>query len=457
MRSSEFPQRIIEFEMCKGLKIPRDTVHRVVEDIYHVFLSPEKASFIVTSQIGARLVEFFQEGATLKDAMQRASDEFQLSEERVSHTMAAVLRQIEKHQFYSHSQVVEAVQKEFTLHCYLTKRCTLQCTHCYVSAGPLVSMKSDLTTEEWKAVLSSFKNFVVNRLRMNPIVVLSGGEPMIREDLFEISEFAHQAGIEVQLFTNGTCIKGPETVARLARSVANVQISLDGATAKANDLIRGQGSFASVIRAMRLLARSPVRRTLAITLVPANFEDLLENLPDLIRSFGGPDFGVRIGFATVQGRADRSMAFADEVAGERAATRVLSNLYQSGLRIPRHMVPTLKAKSCGYGEMMCISSDGTVYGCAMEQCPIASVREVPLAEAALRTLDLAAATTVDRLKGCEDCELMHFCLGHCRLNNFSQNGSLSVSNCSIKDRQEQLRKVAYHEVNAPWPFAGLWQ
>jgi len=85
-------------------------------------------------------------------------------------------------------------------------------------------------------------------------VNIGGGEPTVRQDFWELVDYATAHHVGVKFSTNGVRIT-PEVAARLAASdYVDVQISLDGATAEVNDAVRGPGSFAMAIRALENLA-----------------------------------------------------------------------------------------------------------------------------------------------------------------------------------------------------------
>ncbi|WP_081238351.1 mycofactocin radical SAM maturase [Streptomyces viridosporus] len=128
----------------------------------------------------------------------------------------------------------------------LTYACNLSCTHCLSSSGR--RDPRELTTQEAKAVideLEAMQVFYVN---------IGGGEPTVRADFWELLDYATAHHVGVKFSTNGVRIT-PEVARRLARNdYVDVQISLDGATAEVNDAVRGAGSHATALRAMRNLA-----------------------------------------------------------------------------------------------------------------------------------------------------------------------------------------------------------
>ncbi len=128
----------------------------------------------------------------------------------------------------------------------LTYACNLSCVHCLSSSGR--RDPRELSTEECFAVVDELQRLQVF------YVNLGGGEPMLRSDFFPIVEYAIDHQVGVKFSTNGTFIDAAAARRLAAMDYLDVQISLDGATADVNDLIRGDGSHAAARRAMDHLA-----------------------------------------------------------------------------------------------------------------------------------------------------------------------------------------------------------
>jgi mycofactocin radical SAM maturase len=130
----------------------------------------------------------------------------------------------------------------------LTYACNLACVHCLSSSGK--RDPNELTTQQCEAVideLQRMKVFYVN---------IGGGEPTVRPDFWHLLDYAvaHQVGVKFS--TNGIKID-KDKAARIARTdYVDVQISLDGATAEVNDAVRGEGSYATAVRALENLAEA---------------------------------------------------------------------------------------------------------------------------------------------------------------------------------------------------------
>lgn len=435
-----------DFRLDQGLPLPGDALHRVVEERHHVFLSPEKASYVVTDAQGARLMELLLAGAALGTALNTVKGELALDGERTADVARQLLLQIEKNGFYQDAAVVDDVIVNFPILCYLTKLCNLACTHCYVAAGPRMTTDTNLSTEQWKRVFSDYAQVLSRHPGLKGKITLTGGEPLTRRDFFELADAAGSHGVLLELFSNGTLIRDAATARRVADRVDQVQISLDGASEAVNDFIRGPGSFRRIVRALGFLAETDVRIRLAVTLMPANAADMEENLMAVVGRFGAGRMEIRIGLANVQGRADTGVRFADGVEGEKILRRLLARLYDQGMRRPRNIIPNFRNSSCGYGRSLNIASDGTVYACAIEVFPIGNVRETPLSELGPLVRRLDAESEVDNIRGCRACELRYFCNGGCRLNNYLHRQSLFVTCCTREKKTEILHKLVYREL-----------
>ena len=127
----------------------------------------------------------------------------------------------------------------------LVRRCNLNCLHCY-SLSCDVDFPGELSTEEVFTVMDDLKAFGV------PVLILSGGEPLLRPDIFEISKRAKALGFYVGLSSNGTLIDKA-----MSREIAEVGydyvgISLDGIGEVHDAFRRQEGSYEAALKGMRL-------------------------------------------------------------------------------------------------------------------------------------------------------------------------------------------------------------
>lgn len=149
----------------------------------------------------------------------------------------------------------------------ITRTCNLHCIHCY-SDSDSVHYAGELTTDEAMAFLQDLAGFHV------PALLISGGEPLMRRDFFDLLAEAQRLGLRVTISTNGTLIT-PDVAKKFRQyGVSYVGISLDG-IGEVNDYFRGQpGAFERALRGIRNCVDAGQRAGLRFTLNRHNYESL---------------------------------------------------------------------------------------------------------------------------------------------------------------------------------------
>lgn len=148
-----------------------------------------------------------------------------------------------------------------------TSKCNLKCVHCYSNAD-YRSRKSSMTTDEGKDFIRQLTDFGV------PVLLFSGGEPLLRKDFFELARYAVQNGLGVVLSTNGTLITSD--VASQIKKVGfrEVGISLDG-VGVSNDRFRGvDGAYDAALAGIRNCKAAGQRVSLRMTLTKSNYKEV---------------------------------------------------------------------------------------------------------------------------------------------------------------------------------------
>lgn len=149
----------------------------------------------------------------------------------------------------------------------LVRRCNLNCLHCY-SISADVDFKGELSTQEVFRVMDDLKAFRV------PVLILSGGEPLLRPDLFGIAARSKAMGFYTGLSTNGTLVDAPMADRIAAIGFDYVGVSLDGIRATHDRFRRKTGAFDASLAGLRLLRARGVKVGLRFTLTQGNADDL---------------------------------------------------------------------------------------------------------------------------------------------------------------------------------------
>ena len=161
-----------------------------------------------------------------------------------------------------------------------TAGCNLECIHCRRLDVSKQLMKSDLSTQEALLFVRNLAEFA------KPILVLSGGEPLFRPDIFQIAMHAREHGLAVALATNGTLIDEHVAHAIVDSGIQRVAISIDGADEATHDSFRRQpGSLAAALNGFRNLRRLGMSMQINCTVTKHNVHQI-EMLHSMARELG---------------------------------------------------------------------------------------------------------------------------------------------------------------------------
>ncbi|MGZ8927954.1 MAG: heme d1 biosynthesis radical SAM protein NirJ [Methylobacter sp.] len=148
----------------------------------------------------------------------------------------------------------------------LIRRCNLTCKHCYTTSTD-INFPNELSTEEIYAVMDDLKAFKV------PVLILSGGEPLLHPDIFKISRRAKDMGFYVALSTNGTKISADNIDEIADINYQYIGVSLDGIKDTHDQFRRVKGSFDQALHGIHLCLEKGIKVGLRFTLTQDNHQD----------------------------------------------------------------------------------------------------------------------------------------------------------------------------------------
>jgi Fe-coproporphyrin III synthase len=150
----------------------------------------------------------------------------------------------------------------------MTKRCNLKCVHCYAHAVGEGAREGELSTEEGKGLIDDLAAFGV------PVILFSGGEPLLREDLPELIDYAVKKGMRAVISTNGTLITGEKAMTFSKFSLSYIGVSLDG-IGEVNDAFRGvKGAYERAITGIRNAKKAGIKVGLRFTIHKGNYKEI---------------------------------------------------------------------------------------------------------------------------------------------------------------------------------------
>jgi Fe-coproporphyrin III synthase len=354
----------------------------------------------------------------------------------------------------------------------LTDRCNLSCTHCYSRSGPGRTTEGELTTGEAFGVIDDLADMGV------PLILFTGGEPLMRADLFELAAHAWSRGLRMALSTNGTLIT-PDIARRIKESgIEYAGISLDGANAKTHDRFRNfPGAFDQTLRAFSACMEAGLRCGVRVTLTKENCHEL-EALVDLSISLGASRFCLY--WLVPTGRGSESYARLqldrDEVIealsllyrkaketdpaamefltvdAPQDCIHLLASMEKDGsedLADARELLESLKG-GCSAGTRVAnIDTRGNVYPCQFARSPeflVGNIRDRPFSKiwADQENPVLARFREKDARFGgrCAGCNYRDLCGGGCRVRAHAVDGDFLAEDpfCFVKKDDRSVTK-----------------
>ncbi|MCX6677708.1 MAG: radical SAM protein [Methanothrix sp.] len=300
----------------------------------------------------------------------------------------------------------------------VTAACNLSCGYCRASASPLPD-PDELSTKEALSFLDSIAP-------LRPMLILSGGEPLLRPDIFQIASHGVALGMRVSLASNGTTLTPQVADEIAATGISRVSISLDGATAKKHDQSRGKGSFQAALQGIESL-RGKVDFQINNTLTCKNEFDV-SDIFDLAQREGACALHFFFLVATGRGReADlitpkRQEELLQEIDRERSQ-RPIDVQVTCAPQYARIAGPGKgRAGGCLAGKsFVFISRKGDVYPCGYFPLRVGTIREKNFIEIWENAPQLRALRE-RALKGkCGRCSFSGTC-GGCRARAYAETG-----------------------------------
>jgi [mycofactocin precursor peptide]-tyrosine decarboxylase / 3-amino-5-[(4-hydroxyphenyl)methyl]-4,4-dimethylpyrrolidin-2-one synthase len=336
----------------------------------------------------------------------------------------------------------------------LTYACNLACAHCLSSSGR--RDPRELSTAECRAVideLARMRVFYVN---------IGGGEPTVRPDFWELTGYAVSNGVGVKFSTNGVKIT-PAVARRLAATdYVDVQVSLDGATAEVNDPLRGAGSYATALRAIRNLADAGFAGFKISVVVTRHNAGQLDEFKDLADACGAQ---LRITRLRPSGRGAAVWRDLHPTAAQQRdlyrwllarGEQVLTG--DSFFHLAAYGQPLPGLGMCGAGRVVClIDPVGDVYACPFtihEEFRAGNVREAGGFTRVWQESELFTGLRAPQSGGaCASCGAYDACRGGCMAAKFFTGLPLDGPDPECVRGQGEPALAAADPAAAPAPSA----
>ena len=325
----------------------------------------------------------------------------------------------------------------------ITGRCNLSCRHCRGFPG------GELSTERARSLIAEMAE-------LGPgWVLVEGGEPLLRKDLFELLGLMQQKRLEVHLITNGMLLS-PQILTSLKQLEVRVVISIDGATAVTYESIRGGASFEKVVEQARNCAQGGLLEAIDFTILKRNYTEI----PAIFRlaaSVGVPKITL-IGLKPCQDYSGELLSPQEyceaikltcQAAQETGVEFFFDEPYfwatVKELGLTAHLpastagIVISSTSACAFGEYLFIESTGEVKPCSFAPLVLGNVNEKPLGEI---WSEMLVSPFLRQLKDpesrtgyCRSCQYLADCMG-CRSRTFALTGDWFASDpvCPLQPR-----------------------
>jgi len=343
----------------------------------------------------------------------------EVAEHEIKSVDENLFAQLNKGEFFAGHAFKQTIT---TAYLHVTNQCNLHCAGCY-SYDVKRNKAENLSIEKLALAIDQLSILGIKRL------IISGGEPFLREDLPEIIRYAKEkCSIDyVDVLTNGTLINH-EQIKRIAPFVNRICVSFDGYSENAVAYIRKKQRFSELVLAINKIKEAGISAHLIPTIHAKNFTDI-EKYFDL-----STQLDVTLTFSLLSTRHDNEMINnlipTDQDLEDIA--RILIDI-TCDKRMVFQDTPinnNLITKSfCGVAQgIVSISSDGKIYPCHMlhdDQFLMGSVFDECLDEEFGGEIRKELSTlSVESFEGCSSCEIRYFCGGGCRARSYYESGGV---------------------------------
>jgi radical SAM protein with 4Fe4S-binding SPASM domain len=304
----------------------------------------------------------------------------------------------------------------------LTSRCNLLCQHC---SNKELSYGDDLSTQSIITILDQLHEFGIQHISF------SGGEPLLREDLFHILQRAKDLGMAVTLATNSTLIDSPTAFRLHTMGIDSIQTSIDG-MGPTHDMFRGvSGCFEKAVKGIRNLVKAGLTVVVTTTVTTLNCSEI-ERIIDLCMEMGVHAYVINDLIPVGSGRNLLSYRLTDEQYAHyaayfkknRSALEGRLTLLWGGVGMFPEKKPDadrviVQTRCLACFHRFNIASDGTVQPCNLLPLDAGNILHQSIEEIWTHSPVFIALRNRDALKGvCGDCPYRYSC-GGCRARAYA--------------------------------------
>lgn len=408
--------------MSLKLKLP-DNIARIEKKERILYFNPDIPAWLVTNSNGALLLSLCDGKNTLSEIIDALGETKGIDEAmKAKQFFDEAIKSGIFEEPTQHSIPIKKAKQELSLVQFsISSRCNLNCKYCYAT-DRVENLYPKMELCDYINVIDDITDYF-----QGVDFTLTGGEPLLNKNVFDIALYIRSKHSSVDLLTNGTLITN-ENVEKIKNSFDKVSISIDGSTRESHEQFRGRGSYEKTMKAIDLLDSHEIPYRLSMTVNRMNIEDV----ESMARKYGN-----HLSFQPLF-PAGNAKKFEEDISITGIEYyNALKNAY--GVNPMGYCEQTLSAarnkrrcKCAIGGSELSISETGDVYPCQLLHYPqflIGNIHKDRVSDLHKNSplVCWCSEMVVDNIKGCSTCFLKYVCGGACRARAFHECGDIFAS------------------------------
>jgi radical SAM protein with 4Fe4S-binding SPASM domain len=432
----------------KQYSVPDDYVI-IPKEGWFIFFDPVHFSYTRVNEHGKAILESVGSESSVSEITRRVAAKLGIDHTEIKDQVSNFLENMVSTKFLHEGayrpEIIEPFDMDSctpkSLYVSPTFGCNLKCIYCYNREQRQHATRSELTTKEWFRVFDQAQDLGVE------VVAFTGGEPLLRKDIFELARYANDAGMMSTVLTNAMLIS-EDNIDNIAESFGSLALSLDSHVRETNDSLRGKGAYDATINAVRLLQKRERIFTIMAVVTKYNVWDIPGLYRFSLERLNSKNIFTSPYIPNSMDDVDLLPKLEDYMKAMTEVVKVVEDFYgDDRLSILEFHGKPIRHSHCGAAAVeISVDADGSVYPCQafhIEGFRGGNIRERSLEDIFRNSpiMQQVRHCTVDRIETCRDCDIRNACGGGCRSLAYNLHGKIDSCNSY---HCEYLKNMVYN-------------
>ena len=405
--------------MSLKIKLPSN-IKRIEKENKILFFNPDIPAWLVTNTNGSLLLSLCDGTNTVSEIIDALAETKGVNEAIKAKLFfdEAIASGIFEEPILFTTPIRHEKQKLSLVQLSISSKCNLNCKYCYATDRK-ENVFPKMKFVDYCRIIDE-----ITAYSKGTEFTLTGGEPLLNKNVFEIAHHIHSRESSVDLLTNGTLIL-PQNIEKIKDSFDKVSVSLDGSSAERHELFRGKGSYDKTMKAIDLLNNYEIPWRVSMTVNRLNIQDV---------EAMALKYGNRLSFQPLFPAGNARKTDEDISITGKEYYEVLKKTF--GVNPMGYCEATLSAakykrrcKCAVGGSELSISETGDIYPCQLLHYPqflIGNIHIDKISDLYEKSpiIQQCSEMVVDNIKGCSTCFLKYVCGGACRARAFHECGDI---------------------------------